>query len=44
VPPVAHTVDTDLNQAVKARYQAVEAAAMVRFMRDGVCRPPGEPN
>ena len=33
------TVDTDLNQAVKARYQAREAAAMIRLMRDGVAVP-----
>ena len=39
VTPVVQTVDTDLNQAVKARYQAREAAAMVRLMRDGVAVP-----
>ena len=32
-------MDTDLNQAVKARYQAREAAAMIRLMRDGVAVP-----
>ena len=37
--PVVQTVDTDLNQAVKARYQALEAAALVRLMRDGVAVP-----
>ena len=36
---VAQTVDTDLNQAVKARYQALEAAALVRLMRDGIAVP-----
>ena len=39
VTPVAQTVDTDLNQAVKARYQALEAAALVRLMRGGVAVP-----
>jgi len=39
VTPVVQTVDTDLNQPIKARYQAVEVAAMIRFMRDGVCVP-----
>ena len=37
--PDVQTVDTDLNQAVKARYQALEAAAVVRLMRDGVAVP-----
>jgi hypothetical protein len=36
---VVQTVDTDLSQAVKARYQAREAAAMIRLMRDGVAVP-----
>ena len=36
VTTVVQTVDTDLNQAVKARYQALEVAALVRLMRDGV--------
>ena len=36
---VAQTVDTDLSQAVKARYQALEAAALVRLMRVGVAVP-----
>ena len=39
VTPVAQTVDTDLNQAVKVRYQAREAAAMIRLMRGGVAVP-----
>jgi hypothetical protein len=39
VTPVVQTVDTDLNQAVKARYQALEAAALVRLMRDGIAVP-----
>ena len=36
---VVQTVDTDLSQAVKARYQALEAAALVRLMRDGIAVP-----
>ena len=36
---MVQTVDTDLNQAVKARYQAREVAAMIRLMRDGVAVP-----
>ena len=32
-------MDADLSQAVKARYQAREAAAMIRLMRDGVAVP-----
>ena len=40
---MAQTVDIDLNQAIKARYQAVEAAAMIRLMRDGVCVPQVSP-
>ena len=36
---MAQTVGMYLKQAVKARYTGVEAAAMVRLMRDGVCVP-----
>ena len=36
VTPVVQTVNTYRNQAVKARYQAREVAAMIRLMRDGV--------
>jgi hypothetical protein len=39
VTPVAHSVDTDLNEAVTARYHALEVAALVRLMRDGVAVP-----
>jgi hypothetical protein len=39
VTPVVQTVDTDLNQAMKARHQALEAAALVRRIRDGVAVP-----
>jgi len=39
VTPVVQTVDTDLNQSVKARYQALEAAALIRKMRDGSTVP-----
>ena len=39
VTPVVHTVCTDLNQAVKARYQALKVAARVRRMRDGSTVP-----
>ena len=36
---MTQTVDTDLSQPIKARYTAVEAAAMIRLMRDSVCVP-----
>ena len=39
VTPLVQTVDTNRNQAVKARYQALEVAALVRLMRDGVAVP-----
>ena len=39
VTPVLQTVDTDLNGPVKARYTALEAALMIRKMRDGVGVP-----
>ena len=36
---MTQTVDTDLNQPIKARYTAAEAAAMIRLMRDGAGVP-----
>ena len=39
VTPVVQTVYTDLNQAVKARYQALDVAAMIRLIRGGVAVP-----
>ena len=36
---MTQAVDTGLNGPAKARYTALEAAAMIRLMRDGVCVP-----
>ena len=41
---MVQTVDADLNQAVKARYQALVVAALIRKLRDGSTVPHLKPS